>query len=146
MYGCIQNSIFTMRADVYHQLNDQDEITNEIIRRWTLLKTVPCMISPIRESGGSATSDNKMFDKDYLEELETKMYTSEQLSKRWRVSNISNNANQSIYNEIDRISNPSTMFEVYSSHPIIDMFGNIQYYENHLKRVFVQENDCSTSL
>ena len=141
MYGCIQGSIFTMNAEVLYQITEQDEVTNEISRRWATLKFIKCSILPINESGGSSTSDNKSFSKEYIEELETKMYTKEQLSKRWRISNIKNKDNVEIYKEIDRVSAPNTVFEVHGSHPIIDMFGNIQYYENHLKRVQVQPND-----
>lgn len=130
-----------MTADIYHQLTDQDENTGEIKRRWVTLKTIQCLVVPIRESGGSATSDNKVFDKQYTEELEVKLHTSEKLNKRWRVSSIKNIKGISLYTEIDRISNPDTIFEVYASHPIFDIFGNIQYYENHLKRVQVQLND-----
>ena len=130
-----------MTADIYNQLADQDENTGEIKRRWVTLKTIPCLVVPIRESGGSATSDNKVFDKQYTEELEVKLHTNEKLNKRWRVSSIKNVKGISLYTEIDRISNPDTIFEVYASHPIFDIFGNIQYYENHLKRVQVQLND-----
>lgn len=141
MYGCLQGSVFTMTADVFSQISEQDESTNAIVRRWVLLKNISCSIIPIRESGGSATSDNKTFGKDYVEELEVKMYTLEKLSKRWRVSGIKNSQKQDLYTEIDRISEPSTIFEVYASHPIFDMYGNIQYFENHLKRTQVQSND-----
>lgn len=141
MYGCLQGSVFTMTADIYSQISDQDESTNAITRRWVLLKNISCSIIPIRESGGSATSDNKTFGKDYIEELEVKMYTLEKLSKRWRVSGIKNSQKQDLYTELDRISEPSTIFEVYASHPIFDMYGNIQYFENHLKRTQVQSND-----
>lgn len=141
MYGCLQGSVFTMTADIYYQISDQDESTNAIIRRWVILKNISCSVIPIRESGGSATSDNKTFGKNYIEELEVKMYTLERLSKRWRVSGIKNAQKEDLYTELDRISEPSTIFEVYASHPIFDMYGNIQYFENHLKRTQVQSND-----
>jgi hypothetical protein len=141
MYGCIRSSLFSMSAELLHQIRDQDPDTNEITRRWVVLKPISCAIIPIRESGGSATSDNKNFSKEYTEDLEIKMHTSEQLSKRWRVTNIRNSSKKELYKEIDRISQPSTIFEVYASHPIVDIFGNVQYYENHLKRVMVQSND-----
>lgn len=141
MYGCIRSSLFSMSAEVLHQIKDQDSDTNEITRRWAVLKPISCAIIPITESGGSATSDNKIFSKEYIEELEIKMHTSEQLSKRWRVTNIKNSSKKELYKEIDRISQPNTIFEVYASHPIVDIFGNVQYYENHLKRVMVQSND-----
>lgn len=141
MYGCLKSSLFSMTADIYYQLTEQDDSTNAINRRWVLLKNISCSIVPIRESGGSATSDNKTFDKKYIEELEIKMYTSERLSKRWRVSGIKNNKRINLYQELDRISEPDTIFEVYASHPIFDVFGNINYYENHLKRTQVQSND-----
>lgn len=141
MYGCIRSSLFSMSAEILHQIKDQDSDTNEITRRWAVLKPISCAIIPITESGGSATSDNKIFSKEYIEELEIKMHTSEQLSKRWRVTSIKNSSKKELYKEIDRISQPDTIFEVYASHPIVDLFGNVQYYENHLKRVMVQSND-----
>lgn len=141
MYGCLQSSTLVMTADIYQQISEQDESTNAITRRWVLLKNIQCSIVPIRESGGSATSDNKTFGKEYIEELEIKMYTLEKLSKRWRVSSVKNFKNEELYTEIDRVSNPSTIFEVYASHPIFDIFGNVQYFENHLKRTQVQSND-----
>lgn len=141
MYGCISGSVFSMTAEVYHQLTEQDENTGAVERRWRLLKNISCSVIPIRESGGSATSDNKTFGKEYSEELELKVYTKEKLSKRWRISKIRNSKKNEVYTEIDRVSNPSTIFEVYASHPIFDIFGNIQYFENHLRRVSVQAND-----
>lgn len=141
MYGCIQNSLFSMTAEIYHQIVEQDPKTNELDRRWVVLKNIECIAAAINESGGSTTSDNKMFNKEYSEDLEIKLHTNEQLSKRWRVSKIRNSSNQDLYLEIDKISKPSTIFEVYSSHPIFDLYGNIQYYENHLRRTSVQEND-----
>lgn len=138
MYGCIQSSLYNMTAELYEQKTSQDQSTFEIKREWQLYDIIPCMIVPIRESGGSATSDNKVFTAEYIEELEIKMYTSKRLSKRWRVSAIKNNNRESMYTEIDRASDPDTVFEVFASHPIFDIFGNVQYYENHLKRVQVQ--------
>jgi hypothetical protein len=130
-----------MTAEILQQTSHQNEKTNSVTRKWQLLKNINCLVVPIRESGGSATSDNKTFSKEYMEDLEIKLHTSERLSKRWRVTKILNRKNEELYVEIDRISNPSTIFEVYASHPIFDVFGNIQYFENHLKRVTVQNND-----
>lgn len=141
MYGCLQSSLFSMTADIYHQVTEQDEKTNSVKRQWYLLKNIKCSVLPIAESGGSATSDNKLFSKEYIEELEVKMHTLEKLSKRWRVSGIMNNSREELYIEIDKISEPSTIFEVYASNPVFDIFGNVQYYQNHLKRVTVQNND-----
>lgn len=143
MYGCIKSSLFSMSATIYHQHVDQDEKTGSIVRNWSVLKNIQCSVMPIRESGGSATSDNKNFAKEYSEELEIKIYTLEKLSKRWRISNIKNQNREEVYREPDRISSPNTIFEVYASHPIFDIFGNVQYYENHLKRTSVQNNDNS---
>ncbi len=130
-----------MTADLYHQITEQDPNTNELDRRWVTLKNIQCAAAAINESGGSTTSDNKVFNQEYSEDLEIKLYTNEQLSKRWRVSNLKNSKDEALYKEIDKISQPSTIFEVYSSHPIFDLYGNIQYYENHLRRTSVQTND-----
>lgn len=140
MYGCIQSSLFTMTADLYEQLTEQEETTNAIVRRWILSKNIQCSVIPIKETGSSISSDNKNFGKDYVEELEIKLRTTEKLSKRWRVSGIKNNQKKELYLEIDKVSSPDTIFEVVSSHPTFDIFGNIQYYESHLKRTQVQLN------
>lgn len=141
MYGCIQKSLFTLDAEIYHQISEQDPETNEFKRRWVLFKAVPCAILPIRQTGSSTTSDNKFYSKEYIEDLETRMHTMEQLSKRWRVSSIKNSYGEILYKEIDRVSEPPTIFEVVGSHPVVDMFGKVQYYENFIKRVLVQGND-----
>jgi hypothetical protein len=141
MYGCLQSSVFNMTADIYYQIESQDPSTNEIDRKWSLFKNISCSIHPIKETGSSTTSDNKSFSKEYSEELEIKMYSIDQLSKRWRVSGIKNNSKESLYKEIDRVSKPDTIFEVYACHPVLDIFGNIQYYQNHLRRTMVQSND-----
>lgn len=130
-----------MKAEVLHQTTSQDVSTNAINRNWVILKIIPCQVIPIKETGSTSTSDNKTFSKEYSEELQTKIYTLDPLSKRWRVSNIKNNSDVSIYQEIDRVSSPPTIFEVYGSHPVLDIFGNVQYYESHLRRVQVQSND-----
>ena len=54
---------------------------------------------------------------------------------------IKNSKKEELYTELDRISEPSTIFEVYASHPIFDIYGNVQYFESHLKRTQVQSND-----
>lgn len=130
-----------MTANIYHQITSQDPNTNEILRRWAMLKNVECLVFPVNETGASTQSDNKYFDKEFQEELEIKMRTSEQLSKRWRVLNIKSRDDKELFVEIDRVSTPSTIFEVYASTPKFDIYGNIQFYENHLRRVVVQSND-----
>lgn len=141
MYGCIQGSLYSMTAEILHQITEQEGSTNAIVRRWAMLKVIPCTIMHINETGSSSSSDNKSFSKEYVEELEIRMYSSERLSKRWRVSSIRNSKSQNVYVEVDRVSSPDTIFEVYASHPVLDIFGNTQYYESNLRRVTVQSND-----
>lgn len=141
MYGCISGSTFAMTAEVLYQISEQEQETNAIVRRWVILKNIKCNAKTIKETGASVLSDTKTFDKTFNEELEIKINTLEKLSKRWRVTSIKNSNGEKIFTEIDRISNPDTIFEVFSSKPIFDIFGNITHYENHLRRTSVQSND-----
>lgn len=141
MYGCISNSTLTMTAEVLYQISGQDEQTNAIVRRWTHLKNIKCNAQSIKETGASVISDNKSSGMKFQEDQEIKIFTSERLSKRWRISSIKNSHGTSLFTEIDRVSSPDTIFEVYASKPVFDMFGNVSYYDNHLRRVTVQSND-----
>jgi hypothetical protein len=46
-----------------------------------------------------------------------------------------------LFIEIDKIDQPDTIFEVTSSHAVLDPFGKISYYESTIHRVKVQDND-----
>ena len=130
-----------MTAEIYSQQNTQDANTGAIVRQWVYKSVIPCKIEPIKLSGTGMKTDNKVFNDTYVEQLQLKMKSPELMSKRWRVSSIRSNDGKQVFIEFDKIDQPDTIFEVISSHAVLDPFGKISYYETVLQRVSVQDND-----
>lgn len=138
-------SIMNTKADIYRQTNTQDPNTGAIVRGWTFYKTIQCKVEPIATGGASVRGDNKNFagtgdSIGYSEKLQLKIKTTELLSKRWRIDNIRSSDNQQVFVEIDKSGKPDSIFEVYSSHGVLDPFGKVSYFEATLQRVPVQTN------
>ena len=140
-------SIMNITAEVYGQQNIQDENTGAISRQWVYKKTIQCKVEPIKTRGTSTKGDSKVFDTaqnaqgGYNEGLQLKIKCLELLSKRWRISNVRSSDGQQVFLEIDRINQPDTIFEVTSSHAVLDPFGRVSYYEAIVQRVHIQDND-----
>ena len=145
----IMGSIMNMTADIYKQQNSQDPDTKTIIRGWVYSRTIQCKVEPVKVAGASTRTDNKKFmptkEGDYNEKLQLKIKVKELLSKRWRIQNIRSSDGVPVFVEIDRIDNPDTIFEVTASHPILDPFGKIAYYEAVLLRTQVQQDDPTSN-
>jgi hypothetical protein len=138
------STIMNMYADIYIQENTQNPTTGSIERHWEYLKTVRCLIEPAKSSGASTRADGKEFSNGpigYKESLQLRGKFISQLSKRWRITNIRSSDNQIIFNQNDLNSNPPTIFEVFSCHPMTDPFGRLSHYDVTLERVNVQNND-----
>jgi len=138
-------SIMNVKADIYKQTNTQDPNTGAIVRQWSYYKTVQCKVEPIATGGASTRGDSKTFAATgdsigYAEKLQLKIKTTELLSKRWRIENIRSSDNQQVFVEIDKSGKPDSIFEVYSSHGVLDPFGKVSYFEAVLQRVPVQNN------
>jgi len=137
-------SVMNMSADVYVQENTQDVNTGEITREWVYSQTIQCRIEPVKARGASTRTDNKTFgatsDEIYNEKFQLKMYGTSLLSKRWRIQNIKTDHGKSVFVEIDRAGTPDTIFEVMSSHAVVDPFGSISYYVSVLLRTELQDD------
>jgi hypothetical protein len=138
-------SIMNVSADIYKQVNAQDPNTGAITRQWVYLKTVRCKVEPIKSGGASTRGDSKTFAKTgdgigYSEKLQLKIKTTELLSKRWRIQAIKSSDGQQVFVELDRSGKPDSIFEVYSSHAVLDPFGKVSYFEATLQRVPVQDD------
>ncbi len=134
-----------MSADILIQQNQQSESSGVLLREWVYNKTIQCKIEPIKSGGASNRSDNKRFDigkhNEYDEKLQLKMKCLTPFSKRWRVSGIRTNDGKQVYFEIDKYDMPDTIFDVVSSHAVLDPFGKISYYEITLQRVHIQNDN-----
>lgn len=143
----IVGSIMNMTAQIYIQQNVQDPNTGAISRGWVYDKTIPCKVEPIKTRGTNSRGDNKVFNVAnnaigaYDERLQLKIKTSQLLSKRWRIDFIRTSDGKQVFVEIDRYGKPDSIFEVTSSHAVLDPFGKISYYESSMVRVSVQDND-----
>jgi hypothetical protein len=139
MYGGISYGLLNMTCDVYVQKQSQDPNTGGIIRDWVFSKKIICHIDIIT-STGAATPDNfKDFGFMYVEEEKIRLKTKDQLSKRFRITNIKNRSGEVVFSEKDKIDSPPTIFEIDSHHPRLDPLGNILYHESNLRRVGVQD-------
>lgn len=140
-------SIMNMTAEIYVQKNFQDPNTGAISREWLYEKTVPCKVEPISARGASTKADNKVFGTTnnsqggYSEGLQLQVKTLELLSKRWRINSIRANDGNQVFVEIDKYDKPDSVFEVVSSHAVLDPFGRVSYYETTVQRVPIQQND-----
>lgn len=136
-----------MTADIMIQQNVQDENTGAISREWLYDKTIQCKIEPVKTVGASTRGDSKMFTPGnnstagYDESFMVKMKTLQLLSKRWRIHNVRSSDGKQVFVEVDKYDHPDTIFEVTSSHAVLDPFGKVSYYEVTLKRVPAQYND-----
>jgi len=132
-----------MTSDIYVQQNAQSS-SGAVTRKWLYNQTVSCKIMPVQNKSGRSITDDKNYTSGidgYNEDVHLKMQSPIRLSKRWRVSNIVASNGERVYIEMDKYGQDDTYFEVMSSHPVLDPFGNISYYEVNLRRVQVQEND-----
>ena len=136
-----------MTAEIHMQQSTQDPASGAFSREWVYERTIPCKIEPFKARGTSSKGDSKSFATtnnaaaEYNENLLLKVKCMELLSKRWRIHYIKSSDGFPVFVEIDRYGNPDSIFEVMSSHAVLDPFGKVSYYEATLKRVPVQTND-----
>jgi len=135
-----------MTADIYSQKNTQSE-SGAMSRQWSYEKTITCKAMVVKDDGGKAISDDKQYktgNQGYQENLHVKLQSPVRLSKRFRVVGIRTSDGNSVFVESDKYDQKDTVFDVISSHPVLDPFGKISYYEVNLRRAQVQNNDIAS--
>jgi hypothetical protein len=136
----LANSLMPMKLDIYLQLDTQDENTGAIKKEWVYTRTVPCSAKGIVSNSGSGRSgDKQTFNNKYTNEQMLEIRTPEQITYREKISNIRDMAGNIVWKEINYPNNTSTVFEVISSTPITDPFGNVLAYNSVAKRSENQE-------
>lgn len=134
MYNLVE-AVFSMRMDVYRQLDIQDPDTGAIKKEWTYYKTVPCHAKGvISNSATSRNGDRQVFDNRYRNEQVIEVRTSGRLTSREKVTNICNSDGQIIWAEIDFPTETPTVFEVVGTTPLTDPFGKVIAYNSTMKR------------
>lgn len=132
-----------MSCDIYIQKNVQSQ-SGVVTRQWIYDKTIICKAMTVGNKSGSSKVDDKQYGtgtNGYIEDVHVKLQSPVRLSKRWRITNIKSSDGENIFVEPDKIDLQDTIFDVISTHPVLDPFGKIAYYEINLRRAQVQNND-----
>jgi hypothetical protein len=134
MYQLV-DAVFSMKMDIYRQLDVQDDNTGAIKREWTYYKTIPCHAKGvISNSSTSRNGDRQVFDNRYKNDQMIEVRTSDRLTTREKATNIRNSDNLVIWTEIDFPSDTPTVFEVVGTTPLTDPFGKVLAYSSTMKR------------
>ena len=142
MANCIAGTAYTMKADIYVALIDQDSI-GKVTKSWIYEKTIDCMARAILRRGVGENSTS--FDiENYVNILNSmvKLRSLEVIPSDRRVVNIRNDF-EVIYKENQDPSTEggfqdSTIFEPRGSTPIMNFNGRVIEYETVLMRQEVQ--------
>ena len=129
-----------MKADIYLQLDTQDENTGSIKKEWIFTRTVQCSAKGIVSNSASArTGDKQVLGNKYSNEQKLEIRTPEQITYREKITNIRDMNGNVIWKEINYPNNTPTVFEIIGSTPITDPFGNVLAYNSVAKRSENQE-------
>lgn len=127
--------MLVMNLDIYRQFDQQDENTGAIKKEWHYYQTVPCYVKGIiSNSATSRGGDKETFSSKYGYQQYLEVRTLNKLSLREKITNISNNKGEVIWEELNYPTNTPTVFEVTGTTPITDPFGNILGYNSTIKR------------
>lgn len=129
-----------MKIDIYIQLDTQDENTGAIKKEWIFTRSVPCSAKGmISNSGTGRGGDKQTFNNKYMNEQMLEIRTPDQITYREKVTNVRDMNGNVVWKEINYPNNTPTVFEVISSTPITDPFGNVLAYNSIAKRSENQE-------
>lgn len=125
------DSLMTMDLDIYVQEDEQDELTGAIKKQWSYSKTMPCTATgTISKSSTTRSGDKQSIGSKYSNEQVIEIRTSEQITYREKVTNIRDSSGNVIWKELNWPTQTPTVFEIVSSTPITDPFGNVLAYNS----------------
>ena len=134
MYNLVE-AVFSMKMDIYRQLDTQDPDTGAIKKEWTYYKTVPCHAKGVISNSATARNgDRQVFDNRYRNDQVIEVRTTDRLTSREKATNIRNSEGTIIWAEIDFPTETPTVFEVVGTTPLTDPFGKILAYNSTMKR------------
>jgi hypothetical protein len=136
----LATSLMPMKIDIYLQLDTQDENTGAIKKEWIFTRSAPCSAKGmISNSGSGRGGDKQILSNRYINEQMLEIRTIDQITYREKITNIRDMNNNVVWKEINYPNNTPTVFEVISSTPITDPFGNVLAYNSVAKRSENQE-------
>jgi hypothetical protein len=131
----LATSLMPMKLDICLQMDTQDEKTGAIKKEWIFTRSVPCSAKGmISNSGSGRSGDKQTFNNRYVNEQMLEIRTVDQINYREKVTNIRDMAGNIVWKELDYPTNTPTVFEIISSTPITDPFGNVLAYNSVAKR------------
>lgn len=129
------DAVFSMKMDVYRQLDSQDLDTGAIKKEWSYYKTVPCHAKGIISNSSTTKSgDRQVFDNRYNNDQTIEVRTEQRLTAREKITNIRSSDGEIIWIELDFPTNTPTVFEVVGTTPLTDPFGSVVAYSSTIKR------------
>ena len=136
----LATSLMPMKIDIYLQLDAQDTNTGAIKKEWSYHKTMQCAAKGmISNSGTGRGGDKQILNNKYANEQMIEIRTVDQITYREKVTNVRDMSENVIWKELNYPTNTPTVFEVISSTPITDPFGNVLAYNSVAKRSENQE-------
>jgi len=133
-------SLMPMQADIYAQSSKQDSNTGSIKKMWSYVRTIDCSAKGnITSSGTSRSSDKQLFSNKYENQQIVEIRSISQINYREKINNIRDSAGNVIWKELNYPTETPTVFEVISSTPVTDPFGNVIAYNSIAKRSENQE-------
>jgi hypothetical protein len=129
---------YAMKLDVYGQKTLQDADTKELIKKWQYINTIPCLAKSIISSGVRSPANDTDISKLFIIEEIIKIRTKDKLSRKWKIFNIRDEHNLTLWEEAEIPGSPPTFFDIVGSTPILDATGRLIEFETTLQRSEVQ--------
>jgi hypothetical protein len=124
-----------LQLDIYLQLDTQDKNSGAIKKEWSYYKTMKCSAKGIVSNSASARSgDKQTLSTKYSNEQVLEIRSIDQITYREKITNIRDIKGNVVWKELNFPSDSPTVFEVISSTPITDPFGNVIAYNSIAKR------------
>lgn len=131
----ILDGVLSMSLDVYKQIDRQDPNTGAIKREWMYVKTLPCHAKGVISNSTTARNgDKQIFNNRYVNDQVIQVRTTERLTLREKITNVSDNEGNVIWLELNSPTDTPTVFEVIGTTPITDPFGQTIGYNSTMKR------------
>jgi hypothetical protein len=121
-------SILSMKADVYSQMDAQDEDTGALRKTWAFTKTLSCFAKGSVSSSSGGGKDKQTYTTRFKDTESIQIRVDKFVSHRDKITNIRNNEGDVIWFELNYPTNTPTVFEVVGNTPITDPFGNVLGY------------------
>ena len=133
----LTTSLMPMKLDIYIQIDAQDENTGAIKKDWMFTRSAECSAKGMISKTG--TGDKQVFSNRYSNEQMLEIRTIDQITYREKITNVRDMNGNVVWKEINYPNSTPTVFEVISSTPITDPFGNVLAYNSVAKRSENQE-------